>query len=247
MLQRTFLSPDSPFEARLVDESDREAMIWSIRPKSQPSSFSELHRAAAKPSLARNFLSASTEEESRAFVAKADRVLTRPSPKVFSETSSAATSDGEGAVDDAALEAAMLEAESVTGESVSSVSEFARDEREPHQCYNRIDARIRQMHRFRRLDLCLLSAIEAALVDALFPSDATRAQECIAFSLDNSYQRLILHGLCQYYGAISRSFDDANGRRITEARRHDAWQRLVPMTPLVVFLTRDGAGDRTML
>jgi len=83
----------------------------------------------------------------------------------------------------------------------------------PMSRYLRVERSIRAALRRRHLPMGLLQRIEADIVTA-FASDH---DSVVVTTLEDSFSRLMQHGICQYLGLKSTS-TDAEGRRITTIR-----------------------------
>uniref|UniRef100_H3B9V8 R3H domain containing 4 n=1 Tax=Latimeria chalumnae TaxID=7897 RepID=H3B9V8_LATCH len=82
---------------------------------------------------------------------------------------------------------------------------------DPKDCFQRIDRKLRTTLKRRRIPLGILEILEEDLM-AFFS-----VKPCSVYTamLSSSYERLLLHALCQYLDLVSASFD-SDGRRQTE-------------------------------
>ncbi|XP_041061159.1 R3H domain-containing protein 4 isoform X2 [Carcharodon carcharias] len=79
------------------------------------------------------------------------------------------------------------------------------------ECFQRIDRRLRITLRRRQIPMGTLEFLEEELTGFF----AIKPQSVYKAMLENSYERLLLHALCQYLDLVSQS-SDCNGKRQTE-------------------------------
>ncbi|GCC30417.1 R3H domain-containing protein 4 isoform X1 [Chiloscyllium punctatum] len=79
------------------------------------------------------------------------------------------------------------------------------------ECFQRIDRRLRVTLRRRQIPMGTLEFLEEELTRFF----AIKPQSVYKAMLENSYERLLLHALCQYLDLVSQS-SDCNGKRQTE-------------------------------
>lgn len=88
----------------------------------------------------------------------------------------------------------------------------------PKQCYGRVDRRLKTLLKRRQLPLGMLANLERELV-TFFHDCASSVYVC---DIINSYERLLLHALCQYLNLHSQSYDDEDGTRKTQVENRSA-------------------------
>lgn len=112
----------------------------------------------------------------------------------------------------------------------------SQDTKEEHsrctgkECFQRIDRRLRITLRRRQIPMGILEFLEEELTGFF----AIKPQSVYKAMLDNSYERLLLHALCQYLDLISQS-SDCNGKRQTEVSNKGT-DFLPPVPLLSVYL-----------
>lgn len=231
LLERTFLSPDSPFEVRLVDASDYEAMVQSIVPALRPSPFGQMHKPVRTPAgdryWARQFVDIDPDEEA-SLLRAASAGRRAPASAASSATPSACTSDDEAA-DRGERAVARDEPD---GETASELSEYVTPSHDPEVCYRRIPAGMRPLLRCN-IDICALATQERMLCSRLLLADAP---DTLAVAQASPYVRLLLHAVARYHGLTTRSATEPSGERVTRVVRPDHWQRLAPSCSLVDLL-----------
>ncbi|XP_062888740.1 R3H domain-containing protein 4 [Mobula hypostoma] len=98
------------------------------------------------------------------------------------------------------------------------------------ECFQRIDRRLRTTLRRRQIPMGTLEFLEEELTGFF----AMKPQSVYKAMLENSYERLLLHALCQYLDLISQS-SDCNGKRQTEVSNKGT-DFLPPVPLLSVYL-----------
>ncbi|CAL1546341.1 unnamed protein product [Lymnaea stagnalis] len=86
----------------------------------------------------------------------------------------------------------------------------------PVQCYNRVDRNIRSLLKRRQLPMGMLANLEREIVTFFhdFPTSV------FVSSISSSFERMLLHALCQYLNLYSQSYDDGESRR-TQVENHN--------------------------
>ena len=112
--------------------------------------------------------------------------------------------------------------ENETMEDAPSVAETSL--RPASECFQNVNRRIRHLLRKNksRIPIGLIQYMEDQIVEYFTKSRKQQfgdADEvCIVWVLPSSFDRLLAHGLCQFYSLESESAD-VNGRRQTHVRR----------------------------
>lgn len=86
----------------------------------------------------------------------------------------------------------------------------------PHECFRRISRRLRSVLKRSRIPMETLESWEERLL-AFF---SVSPQAVYTAMLDNSYERLLLHAVCQYMDLISASADMEGRRQMKVSNRH---------------------------
>lgn len=86
----------------------------------------------------------------------------------------------------------------------------------PHECFRRISRRLRSVLKRSRIPMETLESWEERLL-AFF---SVSPQAVYTAMLDNSYERLLLHAVCQYMDLISASADLEGRRQMKVSNRH---------------------------
>ncbi|KAI8787401.1 R3H domain-containing protein 4 [Biomphalaria glabrata] len=79
----------------------------------------------------------------------------------------------------------------------------------PVQCYNRVDRNLRTLLKRRHLPLGILASLEREIV-TFFHDCPTSV---FISDISSSFERMLLHALCQYLNLHSQSYDDHGSRR----------------------------------
>eukprot|EP01137_Pigoraptor_chileana_P030825 Opistho-2@17827 len=116
--------------------------------------------------------------------------------------------------------------------AVPKESDFCMEPSSPADCFGRIERHIRDALRCTNVPKGLLEYMEKELVDAFM----TSSQFVLVWMLGSSYDRLLAHGLCQYYSLVSRSEDTDQGRQTIIENPNDFFT--VPEAPLCAFLAK---------
>ncbi|XP_043910735.1 R3H domain-containing protein 4 [Protopterus annectens] len=113
------------------------------------------------------------------------------------------------------------------------------DRREEHPAYTskdffqKIDRRLRTTLKRRQIPLGMLEILEEDLLSVF----SVKPDSVYTTLLDNSYERLLLHALCQYMDLLSASFN-SNGKRQTEVtNKHEYF--LTPEPLLSTYLEQN--------
>ncbi|GFR91582.1 R3H domain-containing protein 4-like [Elysia marginata] len=79
----------------------------------------------------------------------------------------------------------------------------------PKKCYERVDRNLRALLKRRQLPLGMLANLEREIVTFFheFPTSVFLSD------ISNSYERMLLHALCQYLNLRSQSYDDHGSRK----------------------------------
>lgn len=114
----------------------------------------------------------------------------------------------------------------------TSANKPPKDQREinpafsPHDCFQRIDRRLRICLKRKNIPMGTLEVMEEDLLRFF------RAQPHSVYitNLQSSYERLLLHAICQYMDLVSQS-SDCNGARQTEVKNNQ--EEFLPPHPLL--------------
>ncbi|XP_029469316.1 R3H domain-containing protein 4 isoform X2 [Rhinatrema bivittatum] len=107
----------------------------------------------------------------------------------------------------------------------TKLSATAEDQRKeypaytPQECFQRISRRMRSALRRRQIPMGTLECLEEELL-AFF---SVTPQSVYTALLDNSYERLLLHALCQYMDLASASSDCKGKRQMRVSNKHGAF------------------------
>ncbi|KAK3579860.1 hypothetical protein CHS0354_025764 [Potamilus streckersoni] len=85
------------------------------------------------------------------------------------------------------------------------------------QCFQRLDKNIRVLLQRRHLPLGMLAGLEEEVVN-FFTKWPTYLYIC---QQSSSYERMILHGVCQYLDLSSQSYDDGKARQTVVENKRD--------------------------
>ncbi|GFN95035.1 R3h domain-containing protein 4-like [Plakobranchus ocellatus] len=79
----------------------------------------------------------------------------------------------------------------------------------PQKCYERVDRNLRALLKRRQLPMGMLANLEREIVSFFheFPTSVFLSD------ISNSYERMLLHALCQYLNLRSQSYDDDGSRK----------------------------------
>ncbi|XP_059160989.1 R3H domain-containing protein 4-like [Physella acuta] len=90
----------------------------------------------------------------------------------------------------------------------------------PVQCYNRVDRNLRALLKRRQLPMGMLANLERELV-TFFHDCPTSV---FISHISSSYERMLLHALCQYLDLHSQSFDENGSRRTQVENRNQLFR-----------------------
>ncbi|XP_005091447.1 R3H domain-containing protein 4 [Aplysia californica] len=86
----------------------------------------------------------------------------------------------------------------------------------PKECYGRVDRKLKNLLKRRQLPMGMLANLERELV-TFFHDCSSSVYVC---DIASSYERLLLHALCQYLNLHSQSYDDNGSRKTQVENRH---------------------------
>uniref|UniRef100_A0AAV2KTM3 R3H-associated N-terminal domain-containing protein n=1 Tax=Knipowitschia caucasica TaxID=637954 RepID=A0AAV2KTM3_KNICA len=114
--------------------------------------------------------------------------------------------------------------------------EALRDQRNvifsPHHCFQRIDRRLRATLRKRQVPIGTVEVLEENLL-SFFNTDPTSV---FITCLSSSFERLLLHAVCQYMDLVSLSTDSKGSRQTEVVNKHNSF--LPPSLLLSAYLQR---------
>lgn len=102
----------------------------------------------------------------------------------------------------------------------------------PEECFQRISRRMRSTLRRRQIPMGTLEGLEEELLTFFSVSP----QSVYTAMLQNSYERLLLHAVCQYMDLASASSDHEGKRRMMVSNKHGVF--LPPELLLSAYLGR---------
>ncbi|CAG5118968.1 unnamed protein product [Candidula unifasciata] len=97
----------------------------------------------------------------------------------------------------------------------------------PKECYSRVDRNLRALLKRRQLPMGMLANLEREIVTFFhdFPASVYIS------NVSNSFERMLLHALCQYLNLRSHSFNDDGSRKTQVENKHSQFR------PPILLLT----------
>uniref|UniRef100_A0A0B6YUA7 R3H domain-containing protein n=2 Tax=Arion vulgaris TaxID=1028688 RepID=A0A0B6YUA7_9EUPU len=86
----------------------------------------------------------------------------------------------------------------------------------PKECYSRVDRNLRALLKRRQLPMGILANLEREIVTFFHDCPTT----VYISSITSSFERMLLHALCQYLNLRSQSFDDNGSRKTQVENKH---------------------------